>query len=42
MLKEVRDFQVIVAGNQGAMDWAAAELAYLERNADLFRTRLSG
>jgi hypothetical protein len=24
------------------MDWAAAELAYLERNADLFRTRLPG
>ena len=41
MLVEVRDFQVIVEGDQGAIDWAAAELAYLERNADLFGTRLS-
>jgi hypothetical protein len=40
MLTEVRDFQAIVDGDQGAMDWAAAELAYLERNADLFRARL--
>jgi Phosphotransferase enzyme family len=42
MLTEVRNFQVIVAGDQGAMDWAATELAYLERNAEVFRTRLSG
>jgi hypothetical protein len=42
MLATVRNFQTIVAGDQGAMDWAAGELAYLERNADLFRTRLSG
>jgi hypothetical protein len=42
MLATVRNFQVIVAGDRGAMDWAAAELAYLERNADLFRTRLPG
>jgi Phosphotransferase enzyme family len=42
MLAEVRDFQVIVEGDRGAMDWAAAELAYLERNADLFQVRLSG
>jgi hypothetical protein len=41
MLMEVRDFQAIVAGDQGAMNWAVAELAYLERNADLFRARLS-
>ena len=36
MLTEVRDFQGIVAGDRGAMDWAAAELAYLERNAARF------
>jgi Phosphotransferase enzyme family len=42
MLTTVRNFQVIVAGDRGAMDWAAVELAYLERNADLFRARLSG
>ncbi len=42
MLAEVRFFQTVVEGDQGAMDWAAAELAYLERNAGLFRARLSG
>jgi hypothetical protein len=42
MLTEVRAFQAIVYGDQGAMDWAAAELAYLERNAGLFQVRLSG
>jgi hypothetical protein len=42
MLSEVRGFQAIVAGDQGAMDWAAAELAYLERNAGGFSAELSG
>ena len=40
MLATVRRFQVIVAGNQGAVDWGQAELAHLERNADLFRAHL--
>ena len=40
MLACVRDFQTIVAGDRGAEEWAAAELADLERNAPLFRTRL--
>ena len=42
MLTTVRRFQEVVAPpNRGVMDWAAAELAHLERNADLFRARLS-
>ena len=41
MLKTVQHFQMVVAGDPGAMDWAAAELAYLERNAALFRACLS-
>jgi len=40
MLTTVRNFQVVVAGDRGAMDWGLAELAHLERNADLFRARL--
>jgi hypothetical protein len=27
--------------DEGVMDWGAAKLAHLERNADLFRARLS-
>jgi hypothetical protein len=42
MLTTVRGFQAIVEGDRGAMGWAAAELAYMERNATLFRARLSG
>jgi hypothetical protein len=37
MLETVQHFQTVVAGDPGAMDWAARELAYMERNADLFR-----
>jgi aminoglycoside phosphotransferase (APT) family kinase protein len=41
MLTTVRHFQMVVAPpDQGAMDWALAELAHLERNADLFRARV--
>ncbi len=41
MLTTVRHFQAVVAPpDQGAMDWALAELAHLERNAGLFRARL--
>jgi hypothetical protein len=42
MLDVVRHFQTVVLGNPGAVDWAAAELDYLERNADLFRDALRG
>jgi hypothetical protein len=42
MLATVEDFQTIVHGDPPAMEWAAAELAYMERNADVFRTYLSG
>jgi hypothetical protein len=41
MLVTVRDFQAVVAPDRGAMDWGLAELAHLERNADLFRARLA-
>jgi hypothetical protein len=41
MLLIVRDFQAVVAPDRGAMDWGLAELAHLERNADLFRARLA-
>ncbi len=42
MLTVVRHFQAVVAPpDRGVMDWGAAELAHLERNADLFRARLS-
>ena len=41
MLAAVRHFHEVVAPpDRGAMEWGAAELAHLERNADLFRTRL--
>ncbi len=40
MLAAVRNFQTIVEGDQGAMDWAAAELDYMQRNADVFRAYL--
>jgi hypothetical protein len=40
MLAVVRHFQMVVAGDPGAMAWGAAELAYIERNADLFRAYL--
>jgi hypothetical protein len=41
MLAEVRAFQTIVEGDRGAMNWAAAELDYMERNAGLFRVHLA-
>jgi Phosphotransferase enzyme family len=41
MLATVRNFQTVVEGDPGAMEWGAAELAYMERNADVFRTALS-
>ena len=41
MLAIVGDFQHIVAGDPGAAAWAAAELAYVERNADCFRAALA-
>jgi len=41
MLTTVRHFHAVVAPpDRGAMDWGSAELAHLERNADLFRARL--
>ena len=40
MLTTVRNFQAVVAGDPAAMDWGARELAYLERNTDLFRAHL--
>jgi Phosphotransferase enzyme family len=41
MLAAVRNFQAIVDGDPGAMEWGAAELAYMERNAEAFRKALS-
>jgi hypothetical protein len=41
MLAAVRNFQTIVDGHPGAMKWGAAELAYMERNADVFTAALS-
>jgi hypothetical protein len=41
MLAAVRSFQTVVDGDRGAMEWAAAELAYMQRNADVFRMSLS-
>jgi hypothetical protein len=41
MLATVRHFHDVVAPpDKGVMDWASAELAYMERNASLFRARL--
>jgi hypothetical protein len=40
MLVAVRRFQTIVEGDPRAMEWGAAELAHMERNADLFRSWL--
>ena len=41
LLACVRHFQAVIAPpDPGAMDWALAELAHLERNADLFRAHL--
>jgi aminoglycoside phosphotransferase (APT) family kinase protein len=40
MLAMVRAFQTVVDGDRVAMEWGAAELAYMERNADVFRTYL--
>jgi Phosphotransferase enzyme family len=42
MLTVVGRFQTIVEGDQGAMEWGAAELAYMRRNADVFREALAG
>jgi len=40
MLSIVRNFATGFEDDPGALDWALAELAHLERNADLFRARL--
>jgi hypothetical protein len=40
MLEAVQSFQAVVAGDRGAEEWGARELAHMERNADLFRRRL--
>jgi phosphotransferase family enzyme len=40
MLTIVRNFATGFENDPGALDWALAELAHLERNADLFRARL--
>jgi hypothetical protein len=42
MLASVESFQTVVQGDRMAVEWAAAELAYMKRNADLFRTHLNG
>jgi hypothetical protein len=41
MLATVENFQTVVHGDRPAMEWAAAELAYMVRNADVFRTYLA-
>lgn len=41
MLNVVRNFESVVAGDEGAVEWGRGELTYLERNAALFRARLS-
>jgi len=40
MLEGVREFQDVVRDDPGALEWAVAELAYMERNADEFRAAL--
>jgi hypothetical protein len=40
MLTIVRNFATGFEDDPGALDWGLAELAYMERNADLFRARL--
>ena len=40
MIKVVRRFQVVVQGDVHAESWLRSELAYLERNAELFRRRI--
>jgi hypothetical protein len=40
MLLCVRRFQTIVADDPGAAEWGAGELAYMERNAEIFRAYL--
>jgi hypothetical protein len=42
MLATVRHFQTAVAGDAGAEEWGAQELAYMERNSDVFRAALEG
>lgn len=37
MLEVVERFQTVVRGDRGAEEWGAGELAYMERNAELFR-----
>jgi hypothetical protein len=41
MLTVVERFQTVVEGDRGAMEWGAAELAYMRRNADVFREALA-
>jgi hypothetical protein len=40
MLVVVEEFQDVVRGDPGAEEWGADELRYMQRNADLFRSRL--
>jgi len=40
MLEVVDEFQDIVRDDPGALEWAEAELAYMERNAEEFRAAL--
>jgi hypothetical protein len=41
MLTVVEHFQTVVEGDPGAKEWGAAELAYMRRNAGVFRTALA-
>jgi len=41
MLTIVRNFATGFEDNPGALAWGLAELAYMERNSDLFRARLA-
>jgi len=41
MLAVVDRFQTVVEGDPGAMEWGAAELAYMRRNAGVFRRALA-
>jgi hypothetical protein len=42
VLSTVHDFWTVVAGDRGAEERAAGELAYMERNSDAFRACLEG
>jgi len=40
MLEVVNEFRDIVRDDPGALEWAGAERAYMERNAEEFRAAL--